>query len=404
MRLVVVVGLIALSACSSGTSSLPPPSGGGHEGEPRIKSASSIKAYAVVTSFQSGNIHHPLANVTFDSSGNIYGTGMDGTSPDVYGGIFKIDPHGNESDLYAFTGSNVTQPEADVVTVPGGGLIGTTIDGVYSLSSSGSEKVIKLLSGGPEGGYSFSNLIEDKQGNYWGTASEGGYFLGKCKQIYVGCGVVFRVSASGRYSVVHKFRYIDGASPAAGLALGPDGNFYGTTTFGGSIGWGEVFRITSAGKVTVLYNFQKGPDGDQPVAGVTLDSHGNIYGTTQYGGFAGNQTCNNGCGVVFKLSGTGQETVLHQFSSIPDGAFPLAAVYLENDSTLFGTTQQGGTGTGTIFELNTSGKAYHVLHEFTDGPDGGFPAAALVPDNQGNLYGTTEYGGIGGGTVFRFRP
>jgi uncharacterized repeat protein (TIGR03803 family) len=360
--------------------------------------------FTVITAFQSGKIQHPLASVTFDAAGNLYGTGMNGISPDTYGGVFKVDTSGNETDFYAFDGTNATQPEAAVTFDAGGNLYGATIDGVYTIAPSGDESEIEALDGGPEGGYSFSNLVRDAAGNFYGTASEGGYFRGQCAPLYVGCGVVFKVTPSGRYEVIHEFRETDGSTPYAGVIIGGDGNLYGTTGFGGSLGWGTVFSMTPSGKIHVLYNFAKSQDGGVPRASVIQDTSGNLYGTTQYGGFNGNRTCDNGCGVVFKISAGGKESTLHAFTSVPDGAFPLASLYLDSSGNLYGTTQQGGSGVGSVFELNTSGKHYRVLHRFTDGSDGAFPAAGLVPDSAGNLYGTAEGGGIGAGTVFKISP
>jgi len=360
--------------------------------------------FSVITAFQSGHIQHPVANVTLDGAGNIYGTGENGLSPDTYGGVYRIDAHGNERDFYAFDGANATGPAAAVIFGRGGALYGTTVDGVYTITSSRKEKELEALNGGAEGGYSFSNLVRDAAGNYYGTASEGGFFGGQCQQVSVGCGVVFKVTPSGRYRVIHKFRFSDGASPDAGLTIDAQGNLYGTTAFGGSIGWGTVFELTTSGAIKVLYSFANSKDGSQPHSSVVLDAAGNIYGTTQNGGFNGNQQCDGGCGVVFKVSPSGQESVLHSFTSVPDGAFPLAGLYLDSHGNLYGTTQQGGTGVGTVFELTTSGKEYRVLHSFTDGSDGAFPAAMLVADSAGRLYGTCEDGGVGAGTVFQITP
>lgn len=167
---------------------------------------------------------------------------------------------------------------------------------------------------------SFSDLAIDAAGNLYGTASEGGFFGGKCAPIQVGCGVIFKISPKGEYKVLHAFRWVDGASPYAGVTLDAQGNLYGTTGFGGSSGWGTVYKFdASSRKVTVLYNFTKGVDGAIPHAAVLLDAQGNIYGTTQYGGFSGNRICDNGCGLVFKVSPGGEETVLHAFTSVPDG-------------------------------------------------------------------------------------
>jgi len=164
---------------------------------------------------------------------------------------------------------------------------------------------------------------------------------------------------------------------------------------------------------SVLHLFGGSTDGSNPYAGPLLrDAQGNLYGTTDFGG---ELTCNSGgspgCGVVFKLDTTGNETVLHAFTSTPDGAFPLAALVQDTQGDLYGTTANGGVyGVGTVFKVDTAGNET-VLYSFTGANgDGAAPFGGLVRDAQGNLYGTTSAGGdvalgcagAGGcGTVFK---
>jgi uncharacterized repeat protein (TIGR03803 family) len=180
-----------------------------------------------------------------------------------------------------------------------------------------------------------------------------------------------------------------------------------------------VFKLNTAGQEMVLYTFTGGADGGDP-NGVVLDSEGNLYGSTGSGGnVAELYICPStpGCGVVFKLNTAGQETVLYTFMGAADGGDP-NGVILDSEGNLYGTTYWGGNysdyycsyaGCGVVFELNAAGH-YTVLYSFT-GQDGVGPSAGLVLDSNGNLYGTTHWGGpsntdglFGGGVVFKLVP
>src|SRR6266702_3926838 len=207
-------------------------------------------------------------------------------------------------------------------------------------------------------------------------------------------------------SVLHTFQggSSDGASPLAGLIMDSSGNLYGTTENGGASGLGTVFELVSASGTysqKVLHSFNRS-DGANPSAGLIMDSSGNLYGTTQNGG-------TNGFGTVFELvnsSGTYSEKVLHSFTnSNGDGASPFAGLIMDTSGNLYGTTAGGGTGgTGTVFSLiNTSGTyGENLLLVFgtTCGGNGSSPEAGLIMDSSGNLYGTTLSGVKNVGTVF----
>jgi len=207
-------------------------------------------------------------------------------------------------------------------------------------------------------------------------------------------------SAQGQtFKVVHSFQATDGAYPYAALIRDAEGNFYGTTVDGGAnSGRGTVFELSKTGQAIVLYTFTGGADGASPYGGLIRDAMGNLYGTTAFGG---NTSCDSrGCGVVFKVSKAGKETVLHTFTGSTDGAFPYSGVIQDAMGNLYGTTREGGATHGTVFKVSKTG-AETVLYSFTGRPDGGFPHAGLIQDARGNLYGTTTLGGAySSGTVF----
>lgn len=210
----------------------------------------------------------------------------------------------------------------------------------------------------------------------------------------------------------------DGANPQASLIQDRAGNLYGTTKTGGSSNLGTIFKLDPGGTETILYSFTGAPDGANPVAGLILDSAGNLYGPTENGGVIGG-ACpgSDGCGVVFKVDGTGKETVLYSFTGGADGWSPLGALVADSLGNLYGTTVSGGdVGPGVVFKLDPNGKET-VLHSFSGGStDGANPAAAVILDEAGNIHGTTSSGGtlncttggfntpvrtIGCGTVFK---
>jgi uncharacterized repeat protein (TIGR03803 family) len=255
-------------------------------------------------------------------------------------------------------------------------------------------------------------LAQGLDGNLYGTTYDFGADEG---------GTVFRITPCGKLTTLHSLDpATEGEYLYAGLTLGTNGLFYGTTSDGGPGGaTGTVFRITEEGKLTTLYAFSDGAiNGDAPMAGLVQGMDGNFYGTTQGGGI-------NGWGTVFKMTPAGELTTLYSFcaqSGCTDGAYPEGQLIQGTDGNLYGTTLYGGvqgqgicgsplntSGCGTIFKLTLQGVLTN-LYTFCaqDGcADGALPYAGLIQGTDGNLYGTTyeygsgEYGtGAGGGTVF----
>ncbi len=209
-------------------------------------------------------------------------------------------------------------------------------------------------------------------------------------------GTVYKIDSGGKETVLHNFTdHKDGGIPFSDLILDSDGNIYGTTSAGGTHNAGTVFELSSSGHETILHNFTGGSDGGVPDAGVIRDSAGNFYGTASAGGTSGN-------GVVFKLDSAGHETVLYSFSGGTDGALPAAPLVSDDAGNLYGTAAEGGnSGAGVVFKLDSAGNET-VLYSFSGGNDGAFPLAGLVRDSAGNLYGAALEGGrANNGTVFR---
>ena len=242
----------------------------------------------------------------------------------------------------------------------------------------------------------FGRLLEGADGSLYGTTSAGGANSS---------GTVFKVNKNGSsFIVLHDFGSAtgDGNTPFAGLVKGSDGVLYGTTGGGGSGGVGTVFKLNQDGSgYSVLHSFVgfAGPQGSFPFAALVLGSDGVLYGTTYFGGA-------NGLGVLFKLNADGTSyTVLHDFMGPAgnDGRPPLAELIEGTNGMLYGTTYFGGTNdSGTVFSLSTGGTGYSVLYNFTGDGNGGEPWAGLVQGAQGNLYGTTRFGGAADlGTAFR---
>jgi uncharacterized repeat protein (TIGR03803 family) len=354
---------------------------------------------------------YPQAGLILDGSGNFYGTTYEGGVG--YGTVFKGNSAGRQTTLYSFkSGTDGEYPlRAGVILDGAGNLYGTTYTGgvfdygtVFKLDTAGHETVLHSFAGSAaDGTYPYAGVTMDSSGNLYGTTAYGG-------GISYG-GIVFKLDTTGKETVLYAFGGTpDGAFPFAPVSLDKAGNLYGTTYGGGSAGLGAVFKVDTAGQETVLYSFGGTPDGAAPYAGVTLDSAGNLYGAT-YDGGASND------GTVFKLDTSGQETVLYSFTGTGgDGAHPYAGVILDSSGNLYGTTYAGGDlscgtqGCGTVFELDTSGQE-SVLHTFEGFRgkfiDGSWPFAGVVRDAAGNLYGTTNKGGkytVRVGTVFKLTP
>ena len=298
---------------------------------------------------------------------------------------------------------------------------------VTATSTTITESILYSFKGyaaGGSDGIGPNGVIQASDGNFYGTTDNGGADKDTddtCGAAGVGDGTLFRVTPSGAETILYSFSCgVSGATvggiPSAGLILGKDGDLYGSSDGGAAYGVagvpGSVFKFTLAGVETVLHAFPQpegiSSDGETPNA-LVLASDGDFYGTTQTGGTAG-------VGTVFKITPSGDEKVLHTFtagvSGSKDGGVPRAALIQANDGNLYGTTYGGGAhGVGTVYKITPSG-AESIVYSFSGGvggsKDGASPAAALIQGSDGNLYGTTFFGGnsstgvgTGVGTVYQ---
>lgn len=302
--------------------------------------------------------------------------------------------------LHAFDGADGTRPGAGLMQASDGDFYGTTTTGgasdygtIFRVTSDGTLTVLHSFTGGAGGTYPVGPLIQATDGNLYGMTNSGGAASG---------GTVYKLDLNGGLTVLSSFDIVTkGILPQAGLVQGTDGDFYGTTEFGGPLpsgplpfGAGTVFKVTANGVVTVLHTFaptSSGTDGSYPFTGVVQATDGNFYGTTAGGG------------TLYKVTSSGVFTALYNLPPPPPSLilFPVATLVQATDGNVYGTATAGGaTNLGSIFKLTPDGE-FTTLYSFTGGADGKTPQAALIQGANGDFFGTTIAGGaFGYGTVF----
>jgi len=315
-------------------------------------------AETVLHNFDGVDGSYPSSGLTLGKDGNFYGTAFEG-GPNDDGTIFKITKSGSLTTLYSFTnGADGGSPHAPPIQGTDGNFYGTTSGyayrgTAYEITSSG---IFTLLASLP--GASSAPLLQATDGNFYGTTYNGG----KHKR-----GTVFKIRPKGAMTIVYNFDLTHGAYPYGPVIQGSDGNFYGTTQYRGSNGEGVVFKLTPQGAITVLHNFPDPNyphDGLEPYAGLVQATDGNFYGTTYYGGTG---VCKYGCGVIFQITSTGAYTILYNFDRA-HGEGPMSTPMQHTNGKIYGLTFGGGTsGDGVVYSfdmglapfvslLSTSGK------------------------------------------------
>ena len=356
-----------------------------------------------------------------DSAGNIYGTTVLGG--DFGGGtVFRLSstPAGwAHTVLYSFTGgADGGEPYKGVTLDREGNLYGTAVTGgsgsceggcgvVYKLMNSGgtwTQTVIHAFTGGDDGSGPGARVTVDQSGNIYGMAPTGGAY---------GLGTIYKIlpehNGAWNFEIIHTFTGgTDGGTGSAGRMILRNRHLYGAATTGGTYGSGVVFALTprrvGEWDFRTIYSFRGQPDGSFPYGALLFDRWGNIYGTTYYGGA-------NNIGAVYQLSrpiGEWEARVLYSFQGGTDGNSPISNLVFDRTGNLYGTTSEGGLGSGTMFELSSVGGgqwAETVVHPFQGPPDGAFPYNGMVVDRFGNFYGATVHGGENDeGSIYKFTP
>ncbi|MGD1020635.1 MAG: choice-of-anchor tandem repeat GloVer-containing protein [Verrucomicrobiia bacterium] len=343
------------------------------------------------------------------SDGNFYGTTSQGGANNT-GTVFRltvgvtnivgtITNLATVTTLYSFTGGDDgATPIAGLFQGSDSNFYGMTTRGgvndtgtVFQITTAGTLTTLHGFTGGADGGYPLGGVIQGSDGNLYGTTSQGGANSS---------GTVFQITSDGTFTTLYSFPGgTNGAIPKAGLVQATDGNFYGTTSIGGSNTYGTVFSISSNGAFTSIYQFTRA-DGRYPAAALIQSfSDGYFYGTTPFGG-------DRGYGTAFKVSSQGTFTTLFDFGG-GDGERPGSSLLQAKDGLFYGTTFLGGYGYGTLFQMNSNGvfntSGLNTLGRFLGDVVGGIPYAGLVQGVDNYFYGTTGFGGPGlHGTVFRF--
>jgi len=319
--------------------------------------------------------------------GDLYGTTLGGGANGA-GTVFKMTPAGTVTTLYSFCSlancADGAEPYGGIVLAGDGNFYGTTFQGgaadgisgtVFKITRSGKLTTLHSFNG-TDGARPNAPLIQAANGELYGITENGGPS---------NSGTFFKITTGGALTTLYNFT---GALLNAPLVQGTDGNFYSTSEWGGANGYGMIFKLTPRGSFSILHSFLS-TDGSAPAGGLLRALDGDLYGTTYGGG--SNNSCENGCGTVFKISLAGALTTLHNFDST-DGSNPIAALIQATDHNFYGTTYGGGTagGWGTVFKITPAGKVT-TLHSFS-GTDGAQPYGPVSQDTSGNLYGTATNG------------
>jgi uncharacterized repeat protein (TIGR03803 family) len=357
----------------------------------------------VLHTFNSTDGQFPDSGLVHGSDGNLYGTSSSGGAHG-FGTVFKVTPSGKFTSIYSFAGGtgDGTYPESSVIRDSTGNIYGMTPSGgpadniggvVFKITSSGRESVLHAFTAGADGGRPVGDLIRDSSGNLYGLTSFGGDTACVYDNFAVGCGVAFKLDSTGNETVLHTFEGgLDGAGPEGGLVMDSAGNLYGTTQFGGQYGAGQIFKINRSGRKTVVHDFDPGfhQDGSNPRYGLTFAPGGIMYGITPTGGDV-SLSDPIGNGIVFKVDTHNTVTTIYSFKGLPlDGYVPDGPVARDAAGNLYGTTAGGGLNdAGTVYKLDSSGNET-ILHNFTAGTDGWEPGGRLYVDGSGTVFGTAS--------------
>jgi uncharacterized repeat protein (TIGR03803 family) len=331
------------------------------------------------------------------ADGNFYGSTQSGGTADL-GTIYRITPAGVTTILHSFLGPEGADPFGELVRGTDGNFYGTTALGgsaqpfngpgvIFRMTPAGAFTVLHIFDG-VNGQRPQAGLVQGPDGNFYGVTPRSGA---------TNNGVIFRITPGGVYTVLRSFTGADGSVPSGALIVGPGNNLFGVTAGGGTANAGTVYRITPAGVFTSLHSFTfAAGDGNNPLGALEVGADGNFYGTTEFGGTAGG-------GTTYRMTPVGVTTILHSFAG-PEGLNPLTGLALASDGKFYGTTQVGGANNnGVVFSMTAAG-AVVAVHSFVAPAEGSNPNTKVLQGADGALYGTTPSNGSGAsprGTVYR---
>jgi len=373
------------------------------------------QTYQVIHYFGGGESGaNPWAGLVRDRAGNFYGTTPNGGNE--YGDVFKLSKVGSNwllTPLHDFEGdTDGAGPYSSLVIGPDGNLYGATVAGgindtccgtVFKLTPPATvckttlcpwtETILYRFQGGNDGQGVYGGITFDQAGNIYGTTTNGGG--NGCTG--PGCGTVFKLTNSqGQWteSIIHRFDQAgDGIEPLATVTIDQAGNLYGTTAGGGSAGYGTVYELSPNGSgwtERVLYSFQNGADGRKPTGAVVFDAAGNLYSNTYNGGSGGG-------GTIFELTPSGNNwtfNLLYSFVTAFNNGGPWATLVMDSAGSFYGTTYASGHGDGSVFKLTPSNGGWIEtdLRDFGY-TDGSTSFGSVVLDPSGNAYGVAYEGG-----------
>jgi uncharacterized repeat protein (TIGR03803 family) len=371
-------------------------SNGGPEGRGTAFSMTTAGAnFSIVKGFADWG-QSPQGDLVQGTDGNFYGMTQDGGTLGA-GTIFRITPDGTITILRNF--DNPTDggyPRGGLIQGTDGNFYGMTNTGgpnnygtIFKISPSGAYTVLKSMIPGTEGGNPQENLVQGKDGSFYGMNYSGGAN---------GVGTIFRFNPSTNvYTVLFSFNTTtSGKNPYGSLVVGSDGILYGTTNGGGNYGLGTLFKFDPNTKVYAVMRHLQGADGGYLRGSLTFGNDGYLYGLGHQGGATGG-------GTIFRISTGGSFLVVRNLSGL-DGTFPAGSLVKDSNGNFYGMMASGGTkSAGTIFRFNPATKAYTVLRSLDLTPDGGYPAGSLIRGTDGNFYGMTSSGGSSSrfGTLFK---
>ncbi len=347
--------------------------------------------FTALHSFSGPEGYLPAGALALGADGSFYGVTTYGSTSGG-GMVYRITPSGTLTTLFPFASQYGASPQGSLLFGSDGALYGTAESGgngggygtVFKLTTGGSASLLHAFDQ-TDGWFPFAGLTLGTDHNFYGTTrgNEGGGWPDPQ-------GSVFRITPAGSFTNLHGFTTTDGANPAAPLTLGADRRLYGTASFGGASSAGTVFAIDTAGNLSTLHTFNFGSDGGDPLSGLLFGADGNFYGASS--------------SVIFSMTPSGSFAALHSFDASNEGYEVTGRLVTGTDGNFYGMTQQSGSGGGgSIFRVTPSG-SLSVLHAFT-GADGALPTGGLIAGYDGNFYGTTQgLGATTGGTVFRISP